>query len=59
TLLVKINEFSQARRQWLEAKKLCAKESCDLETLKERAIELRDNFMQQKKDWLMLNARIA
>jgi len=58
-LLKKINAFSQARRLWMEARKMVVQESCDLVALKEKASELRENFMQQKKDWQVLNARIA
>ena len=59
TLMHKINEFAQAKRQWMEARKTSVKESCDLEALKEKVETLKENFLQQKKDWLMLNASIA
>ena len=59
TLMHKINEFAQAKRQWMEARKTSVKESCDIEALKEKVETLKENFLQQKKDWLMLNASIA
>ncbi|MBE9567475.1 MAG: acyl-CoA desaturase [Proteobacteria bacterium] len=58
-LLKKINEFSQVRRLWVEAKKDSVRENYDLNALRERVKALKESFAQQKKDWLMLNARIA
>ena len=59
TLLKKINDFSLAKRQWMEARKTSVMESCDLETLRHQVNMLKENFIQPKKDWLMLNANIA
>ena len=59
TLLKKINDFSLAKRQWMEARKTSVMESCELETLRHQVNTLKENFIQQKKDWLMLNANIA
>jgi stearoyl-CoA desaturase (delta-9 desaturase) len=58
-LVEKINEFSKAKNQWLEARKKMATESVDLKTLKEKVEMLKASFLQQKKDWLMLNASFA
>lgn len=58
TLLVKINEFSQAQKQWMDARKT-AVINYDMDVLNERVETLKENFLQQKKDWLMLNARIV
>lgn len=59
SLMHKINDFSLAKRQWMEAHKASVKESCDLEALKEKVETLKENFLQQKRDWLMLNASLA
>jgi stearoyl-CoA desaturase (delta-9 desaturase) len=58
-LLRKINEFSLAKKQWLEASKNSVTGKVDLHELKERVEALKENFLQQKKQWLMLNATIA
>lgn len=58
-LMNKINEFSAAKKQWLQASKDSVRENYDLDALKEKAETLKMHFLQQKKDWLMLNARIA
>ena len=58
-LVEKINEFSKAKNQWLEARKKMAAESVDLKALKEKVEMLKASFLQQKKDWLMLNASFA
>jgi stearoyl-CoA desaturase (delta-9 desaturase) len=59
TLMIKINEFAMAKRQWLEAKKTSVLESCDLDALKDKVEILKMNFLQQKKNWLMLNAQLV
>jgi stearoyl-CoA desaturase (delta-9 desaturase) len=59
TLLHKINEFALAKKQWMEASKASAMENYDLEALKERVETLKSNFLQQKRNWLMLNEKIA
>jgi stearoyl-CoA desaturase (Delta-9 desaturase) len=58
-LLNRINEFSQAKRQWLEASKNSVLENCDLEELRGKVETLKMNFLQQRKNWLMLNQRIT
>ena len=54
-----INEFALAKRQWMEARKSTMIESYDLEALKQKAETLKLKFLQQKKNWLSLNARIV
>lgn len=58
-LLHRINEFSQAKKQWLEASKNSVLKNYDLDELKGRVEKLRTNFLQQRKNWLMLNERIT
>ncbi len=58
-LIKHINEFSQAKRQWLEARKNAMAENYDLDALKQKAEGLKSRFLEQKKNWLSLNARIA
>lgn len=58
-LLRKIHEFSLAKKQWLEASKNSVLENYDLEELKGKVETLRMNFLEQRKNWLMLNAKIA
>lgn len=59
TLISKINEFSRARRQWLEARKASMIENYDCDALKQKVEALKQSFLEQKKEWLMLNARLA
>jgi len=59
TLMRKINEFSKANKQWMDAHKASVKEGCDLDALKAKVEKLKQNFLQQKHDWLMLNAKLA
>jgi stearoyl-CoA desaturase (Delta-9 desaturase) len=54
-LLCRINEFSQARKQWVEAKKVSMMAGCDLELLKARVEKLKADFHHQKRYWLVLN----
>jgi len=58
-LISNINEFAQAKRQWMEAKKNTMIEGYDLEALSEKVETLKANFLEQRKNWLNLNARIA
>jgi len=58
-LISNINDFAQAKRQWMEAKKNTMIESVDIEALAEKVETLKANFLEQKKSWLNLNARIA
>jgi len=62
TLLTKINQFSLANKQWMEVKKksvMQEMEGYDLDALKEKVEMLKRTFLEQKKNWLMLNAQIA
>jgi len=58
-LIANINAFARARKQWMEARKNSMIESCDLDALKLKAETMKQNFQQQKKNWLNLNASIA
>lgn len=58
-LVHKINDFSIARMLWMEAKKTQVLESYDLDALREKVEVLKANFLEQKKQWLMLNARLV
>ncbi len=58
-LIKKIEEFAQAKKQWIEANAASVMKGYDLDALKEKVETLKANFKQQKKQWLMLNARIA
>jgi len=58
-LMKKINDFARARREWLKAHKASVTENYDLRALRERVDTLKQNFIQQKKNWLMLNQRLA
>ena len=58
-LIYKVNEFSAAKLQWIEAKKSSVLESYDLDNLKNKVELLKENFLQQKKNWQMLNAQFA
>jgi stearoyl-CoA desaturase (Delta-9 desaturase) len=55
TLLSRIHEFSQARKQWVEAKKISVMAGCDLEVLKARVEKLKADFHHQKRYWLVVN----
>lgn len=59
TLVKKINAFSSVKLQWVEARKNSVMENYDLDALKEKAETLKIIFLQQKKDWLILNAKIV
>jgi stearoyl-CoA desaturase (delta-9 desaturase) len=63
TLLKRINEFALAKKQWVEASKTAAMEHYDehydLQALKEKVETLKSSFLQQKRDWLMFNEKIA
>jgi len=54
-----INEFSKAKRQWMEARKNTVMANCDIEALKEKAEELKARLLEQKKNWLSLNASMV
>ena len=59
TLLTKINELSQAQKQWVEAHKKSVIEAYDLKLLKKKVELMKANFLQQKKSWLALHAELA
>lgn len=62
TLLNRINEFSRAKKQWMEAKKVSVMQGMDaydVENLKKRVEILKANFQNQKRSWLVLNEKIA
>ncbi|VAW54541.1 Fatty acid desaturase; Delta-9 fatty acid desaturase [hydrothermal vent metagenome] len=54
-----INAFTQARKQWLEAKKNTVLNNYDLDKLKEKADALKFKLLQQKKNWLNLNNQLV
>jgi len=58
TLINRINEFSQAKKQWLEARKASMLEGYDLKALKQKVEILKKNVQQQKKEWLLLNEKL-
>ncbi len=58
-LVIKIDAFSKARNEWIEAQKKKALQGCDLDALREKVETLRSSFLEQKKEWLMLNSRLA
>ena len=58
-LMHKINDFSAAKLQWAEAKKTAILENYDLDALKNKVETLKENFLQQKRDWLVFNAAFA
>ncbi len=58
-LVEKVNEFSEAQKVWMDAKKKKALANYDLALLKKKVKALKVNFLQQKKEWLMLNNRLA
>ncbi len=51
----KINEFTHAKKVWIEAQKKSVMSNYDLAALKEKAETLKFNFLQQKQSWLNLN----
>lgn len=57
-LIHKIDEFAEAKKQWLKANKATLLESCDFDALKEQVETLKSSFKQQKKIWLALNAQM-
>ncbi|MCW8935220.1 MAG: fatty acid desaturase [Gammaproteobacteria bacterium] len=58
-LINNINEFARVKRQWMEARKSSMIEAYDLEALNEKVETLKANFLEQKKNWLNFNARVA
>lgn len=56
-LMNKINEFSVAKRQWIDANKASVAENYDLDALKAKVKILKTNLLQQKKAWLTLNEK--
>jgi stearoyl-CoA desaturase (delta-9 desaturase) len=57
-LMGKINEFSGARKRWLEARKASIRDNYDVKALKQKAESMRIAFLQQKKTWLSFNAQV-
>ena len=57
-LTKRIIEFSQARKQWMEANKAAVMRRADLDALKHKTKVLKIRLLQQKKDWLRLNSNI-
>lgn len=60
-LMLHINEFSVARKQWIEAHKNSMKASCDrdLVKLRNRVESLKQRFLEQRRNWQLLNASFA
>lgn len=58
-LIHKINEFSKARKQWIAAGKASMIENYDVQKLKLKVEMLKQGLLEQKKQWLMLNAKLA
>lgn len=58
TLLGRINDFAQVRRQWVEARKVSVMAAYDLEELTARLKKLRTDFHHQKRYWLVLNEKM-
>jgi len=59
SLMVKVNAFSAARVQWLEAKRMAVKDGYDLKALYHKVEMLKLSFLEQKRAWLMLNQRLV
>lgn len=59
TLLCRINDFAEVRRQWLATHKDSVKENYDPLVLKEKVKQLKASYQQQKKIWITLNTRLA
>ncbi len=59
TLVNKINEFSQAKKQWVKVSKDSVMEGYDVKDLKQRVEKLKASFLHQKKNWLVFNSQIA
>ena len=58
-LIQQINDFYQARKQWLESQKQVVKDNYDNSALAQSYHELKNALDQQKKNWQLLNARLA
>ncbi len=58
-LMTKINDFSQAKRQWLEARKAAVSENYDMDALKKKVETLKLSLLQQKKTWQVFNRSIT
>lgn len=58
-LLKNINEFSLARKKWMDAKKAAVLESYDIDALKKQVETLKASLLQQRKNWLMLNEKLV
>ena len=60
-LMNKVNEFSKAKKQWMAVRKASMMEGYghDVQALKLKVELLKQSFQEQKKQWLLLNARLA
>jgi len=58
-LMRNMNAFAKAKRQCIEARKNSMMQGCDIEALKAKAETLKANFLEQKKNWLSLNAQMV
>ena len=59
TLMKKINAFSKAKKQWMALRRASMLESYDVQAMKNKVEMLKQSFLEQKKQWLLLNARLA
>lgn len=57
-LLNKIDAFSQAKQEWMNAKTSRKHTSGELCHLKRKALELKHKFSHQKRNWISLNAHL-
>jgi len=58
-LIRQINDFYQARKQWLESRKQAVKDNYDNSALAQSYHDLKHALDEQKKNWQLLNARLA
>lgn len=58
-LIEKINDFYQTRKQWLESQKQAMRDNYDNSSLAQSYAELKKALDEQKKNWQLLNARLA
>lgn len=59
TLLNRANDFARAKKQWLEASKASVMQRYELVILKRRVKTLKVIFRHQKKNWLLINEKLA
>lgn len=59
-LVSKLQETAKVRRQWLEARRNAVRKNCDVQqALREKFKTLKASYDEQKRDWVLLNARLA